>query len=69
MNVGDIATVKLKLQSNGVYVKAIEKEWLKYLGFSDEEIEGGEIELVFKAEISDHKKFNYIGFGKSSGKK
>ena len=64
MHVGDIATVKIKLQSNGVYVKAIEKEWLVYLGFSEKEIDSGEVELVFKAELSDHKKFKYIGFGK-----
>jgi hypothetical protein len=63
MHVGDITT-KVAKKPNSSFMIILEKDWLQYLGFTDKELDGDEIEIVFKAEISDHKKFAYIGFGK-----
>jgi hypothetical protein len=42
----------------------LEKEWLEYLGYSQKEIDGDEIVVVFKAEISDRRKIPFIGLGR-----
>lgn len=64
MHVGDITT-KIARKPNNSFMVILEKDWLEYLGFTEKELEGSEIEIVFKAELSEHKKFKYIGFGKS----
>lgn len=42
----------------------LEKDWLMFLGFTEEEIETGQVALVFKAEQSEKHKHPFIGFGK-----
>lgn len=65
MQVGDISTITIKKNpANGNFPKVIEREWLEFLGYSQKEIDGEEISLVFKAEVSDRKKLKFIGFGK-----
>lgn len=66
METGDVRTIKIPKNSTGAFMKAIELEWLRYLGFSDKEIDGKEAEivLVIKADISDRKKLKFIGIGR-----
>lgn len=63
---GDITTKKT-YKSGDSCVFIIEKDWLRYLGFSEKEIEKGDVELVFKAEQSEKHKQPFIGFGKRRG--
>lgn len=65
MQKNDVTTIKLTRSSTrGSYLKAIEEDWLRYLGFSDKEIDSNEIELVFKADYSDKHKHPFIGIGR-----
>ena len=64
MKEGDITTIVVKRSPSGVFLKAIEKEWLQYLGFTDDELATDSVELVFKADVSGNKGIKYIGFGK-----
>lgn len=64
MQIGDVKTITIKRSPSGSFLKILEKEWLDYLGYSQKEIEGDEIEVVFKAEVSEKKKIPYLGFGK-----
>jgi hypothetical protein len=64
METGDIRTVVVKKTDAGAFVKAIEYEWLRYMGFSEKEIAADEITLIFKADISDRKKLKFIGIGR-----
>lgn len=48
-----MVSVSVKRVGRGSYLKALETDWLRHLGFSDKELEGGEIDLVFKAGRSD----------------
>lgn len=38
MNKGDIQTIELKKAPNGTFPKAIEREWLRYLGYGNDAI-------------------------------
>jgi hypothetical protein len=51
MNKGDMQTITLKMAPNGTFPKTIEKEWLRYLGYDEKEIQknGGEIEMLILA--------------------
>jgi len=64
MENGDVQTITIRRNSTGAYVKAIEVDWLRYLGFSDKEIDAGELKLVVKADVSDRKKLKFIGIGR-----
>lgn len=64
MNVNDITTKKVRSQTSGSFSPIFERDWLEYLGYTKDELASGEIEMVFKAEVSDHKKFRYIGVGR-----
>lgn len=68
MHVGDVTTKAAKKPNNSFMI-ILEKDWLEYIGFTEKELAGNEIEIVFKAEISEHKKFPFIGFGKPEAKK
>lgn len=70
MDRNDIQTVTITRKGeNNVYVKAIEVEWLRYLGFTEKEIDSGEIKLVVKADFAEHKKVPFIGIGKAQVQK
>ena len=64
VNVNDVQTKTVKAVTSGSYAPVLERDWLEYLGYTEAELKSGEIQLVFKAEISDHKKFRFIGIGK-----
>lgn len=64
MDYGDIQTFEITKKDNGAYMKSFEVEWLKYLGFTDKEIESGKIKLVIKADISTRKGLKFIGIGR-----
>lgn len=64
MQNGDIRTIIVKRTEAGAYMKSIETDWLRYLGFSEKEIDAGEIKLVVKADVSDRKKLKFIGIGR-----
>lgn len=64
MNLGDITTKTIKMSASGSYLVVFERDWLEAVGYSQAEIESGEIEMVFKCEISPTKKLVYIGCGK-----
>lgn len=66
VNVNDVQTKTVKAQSSGSYSPVLERDWLEFLGYTKEELDSGEIIFVVKAEISEHKKFHYIGIGKPS---
>ena len=68
MNVNDVQTKTIKSVTSGSFAPVLERDWLEYLGYTKEELASGEIKVVFKAEISEHKKFHYIGIGKPSNK-
>lgn len=68
MHVGDVTTKAAKKPNNSFMI-ILEKDWLEYIGFTEKELSGNEIEIVFKAEISEHKHFPFIGFGKPETKK
>lgn len=69
MERNDIQTVTLKRAPNGVYNKAIESDWLKYLGFTEKELDSGEIKIVIKADFAEHKKVPFVGIGKARDQK
>lgn len=65
MQRNDISTIKLvRASDRGSYLKAIEEDWLRYLGFSEKEINSGSIELVVKADYSKKHDGPFIGIGK-----
>jgi hypothetical protein len=64
MQIGDVKTITIKRSPSGSFLKILEKEWLEYLGYSQKEIDGDEIAVVFKAEISDRRKIPFIGLGR-----
>jgi hypothetical protein len=64
MREGDIQTIKITKNSQGAFIKVIEYEWLRYVGFTEKELEQDSLELVMKAEVSEHKKIPYVGMGK-----
>jgi len=64
MEIGDKQTITIKRNATGAYVKAIEVDWLRYMGFSDAEINSGELVVVVKADVSDRKKLKFIGIGR-----
>ena len=64
MENGDVRTITIKKTDAGAFVKAIEYEWLRYMGFSEKEIAADEITVIVKADISDRKKLRFIGIGK-----
>ena len=68
MHVEDVTTKPVK-KNGSSFIVILEKDWLQYIGFTEKELDGNEIEIVFKAEISEHKKFPYIGFGKPNQSK
>lgn len=67
MERNDVQTFSIKRQPDQVYVKAMEVEWLLYLGFTREEIESNQITLVIKADYGKHG--NFIGIGKAEVQK
>ena len=70
MERNDIQTITLTRKGkSGVYVKAIEVEWLRYLGFTDDEIESDQIKLVIKADFAERRKVPFIGIGKAQNQK
>lgn len=65
MREGDVITITIKKNSaNGNFYKIFEYDWLKYVGYDDEDLKKDELLLVFKAERSEKKKLPYIGFGR-----
>lgn len=64
METGDIRTIRVKKMESGAFMKAIEYEWLRYIGFSEKELAEDEITIVIKADVSDRKKIKFIGIGK-----
>jgi hypothetical protein len=70
MERNDISTITVTRKGeNNVYVKAIEIEWLRYLGFSEKEIDSGVIKLIVKADFAENKKVPFIGIGKAKDQK
>lgn len=69
METGDKQTITIKRNSTGAYVKSIEVDWLRYMGFTDKEIDSGELVVVVKADISDRKKLKFIGIGRPEAQK
>ncbi len=69
MERNDIQTITLTRKGkSGVYIKAIEVEWLRYLGFTDDEIDSDQIKLVIKADFAERRKVPFIGIGKAQQK-
>lgn len=66
MESGDIQTFYIKRNSNGAFVKNFELDWLRFMGFTDKELATEEIEikLIAKAEVSENKKYPYLGIGR-----
>jgi len=65
MHEGDTQTISLRKNTpNTSYIKVFEHDWLRYMGFTDKELEQDELLLVVKAEVSPTKKLKYLGFGK-----
>ena len=69
MESGDIRTIRIPKNSAGAFIKTVEYEWLRYMGFSEKELEGDEIVLVVKADVSDRKKIKFIGIGRPEATK
>lgn len=66
MHVGDVQTITLKKQPGGGFLKSWEYGWLEYIGYTVKELkELDEVTIVLKAEVSEHKKHKYIGFGRA----
>lgn len=64
MHVGDTITKKVNKSISGSFLVVLDRDWLQFCGFTEKELANGEIDIVFKAEVSEHKKIPYIGFGK-----
>ena len=65
MHEGDTITFALKKNSaNGNFQKVFEQDWLRYMGFTEDDLQKDELLLVVKAEVSPTKKLKYLGFGK-----
>lgn len=72
MDYGNILTVELTKRA-GCFQKAFELDWLEYVGFDRDKLsalpEGATIKLVMKADVSEHKKLKFLGFGQPEKKK
>ena len=55
MHSGDVITKVIKAEIGGSFTPVLQREWLKYIGFSDKELSSGLVELVFKADLIGHK--------------
>jgi len=65
MREGDIQTIVIKKnKENGSFLKTFERDWLLYAGYTEKEMEQDEITIVLKADVSEHKKLRFLGFGK-----
>ena len=64
MERGDTQTKTFTRSPGGSYQWTILEDFLRYLGYSEKEIESGEIQLTFKAEFSKTHGQTFIGFGK-----
>lgn len=60
----DIQTIVITKRADGAYIKAIEQDWLKYLGFTEKEFSGDEIILVVQADYSKRYGQPFIGIAK-----
>lgn len=69
MHVGDTITKTVRKYDTSSYTLILERDWLEHMGFTPEEIASGEIDVVFKAEISANKHIPYIGMGRPVNKK
>ena len=69
MHVGDVMTLKLKKTPSGSFMKVFEQDWLLFIGFTKEDLEKEELDVVFKGEQSAKHGHNYIGFGRPIVKK
>lgn len=65
MERNDVSTITVSKKGEQVYMKAIEVEWLRYLGFSEKEIDSGSIKLIVKADYAENRKVPFIGIGKA----
>jgi len=69
MECGDITTITLNKQKGGSsFLLVYKREWLEYNGYTEKELAEDEIQVVAKADISERKKFRFLGFGKPEKK-
>ena len=68
MHVGDIITKTVKKYDTSSFTLILERDWLEHMGFTEKELAGGEIDVVFKAEVSANRHIPYVGMGRRANK-
>jgi hypothetical protein len=64
MHVGDIQSFELKKHPSGSFIRVFTKEELRFLGFSEKDLDKDELPLVMQADFSKKYKQEFLGFAK-----